>query len=187
MLDRAMPADAVPGSTIPEDTEAEIQLRDGTWVWAQVIGQRKDRQGRWCVGLRWYASPSVGGREGWFLLDGRYIRRPVALLRLVQRSLGCVLRFLLDALGRDAAPAQDGTSRLVRGGQGEQEMLAAEVTVAKPDGVFVGAHRDRAGVPGQVIAHHRRPIRLACLRCTVCLVTPSRVAMSCQDRLFTGR
>ena len=80
MLDRAMPADAVPGSTIPEDTEAEIQLRDGTWVWAQVIGQRKDRQGRWCVGLRWYASPSVGGREGWFLLDSRYIRRPKAKL-----------------------------------------------------------------------------------------------------------
>jgi hypothetical protein len=75
MLDRAMPADAVPGSTIPEDTEAEIQLRDGTWVWAQVIGQRKDRHGRWCVGLRWYASPSVGGREGWYLLDPRYIRR----------------------------------------------------------------------------------------------------------------
>ena len=35
-----MPADAVPGSTIPEDSEAEILLRDGTWVWAQVIGQR---------------------------------------------------------------------------------------------------------------------------------------------------
>ena len=70
-----MPADAVPGSTIPEDTEAEIQLRDGTWAWAQVIGQRKDRQGRWCVGLRWYASPSVGGREGWYLLDSRHIRR----------------------------------------------------------------------------------------------------------------
>jgi hypothetical protein len=76
VLDRAMPADAVPGSTIPEDTEAEIQLRDGTWAWAQVIGQRKDRQGRWCVGLRWYASPSVGGREGWYLLDSRHIRRP---------------------------------------------------------------------------------------------------------------
>lgn len=76
MLDRAMPADAVPGSTIPEDTEAEIQLRDGTWIWAQVIGQRKDRQGHWCVGLRWYASPSVGGREGWFILDQRHIRRP---------------------------------------------------------------------------------------------------------------
>ena len=75
MLDRAMPADAVPGSTIPEDTEAEIQLRDGSWVWAQVIGQRKDRNGRWCVGLRWYASPSVGGREGWYLLDSRHIRR----------------------------------------------------------------------------------------------------------------
>ena len=71
-----MPADAVPGSTIPEDSEAEILLRDGTWVWAQVIGQRKDRHGRWCVGVRWYASPTVGGREGWYLYDPRLIRRP---------------------------------------------------------------------------------------------------------------
>jgi hypothetical protein len=70
-----MPADAVPGSTIPEDTEAEVLMQDGTWVWCQVIGQRKDRHGRWCVGLRWYASPSIGGREGWFRLDRRYIRR----------------------------------------------------------------------------------------------------------------
>src|SRR6266481_9721561 len=75
-LERAMPADAVPGSTIPEDSEAEILLRDGTWVWAQVIGQRKDRHNRWCVGIRWYASPAVGGREGWYLYDPRLIRRP---------------------------------------------------------------------------------------------------------------
>jgi hypothetical protein len=47
-----MPADAVPGSTIPEDTEAEVTLGDGTWTWARVIGQCKDRHGRWCVGLR---------------------------------------------------------------------------------------------------------------------------------------
>jgi hypothetical protein len=47
-----MPADAVPGLTIPEDTDAEILLGDGSWVWAQVIGQRKDRYGRWCIGLR---------------------------------------------------------------------------------------------------------------------------------------
>jgi hypothetical protein len=79
MLERAMRADAVPGSTIPENTEAEIHLRDGSWVWCQVIGQRKDRQGRWCVGLRWYASPSVGGREGWYLLDRSRIRRLSAL------------------------------------------------------------------------------------------------------------
>ena len=26
---------------------------------AQATGQRKDRHGRWCVGLRWYASPAV--------------------------------------------------------------------------------------------------------------------------------
>jgi hypothetical protein len=74
-LERAMPADAVPRSTIPEDSEAEILLRDGTWVWAQVIGQRKDRHNRWCVGIRWYASPAVGGREGWYLYDPRLIRR----------------------------------------------------------------------------------------------------------------
>ena len=75
-----MPADAVPGSTIPEDTEAEILLQDCTWAWAQVTGQRKDRHGRWCVGLRWYASPAVGGREGWYLYDRRLIRRPHSAL-----------------------------------------------------------------------------------------------------------
>ena len=78
-LERAMPADAVPGSTIPEDTEAEILLQDGTWAWAQVTGQRKDRHGRWCVGLRWYASPAVGGREGWYLYDPQLIRRQLTL------------------------------------------------------------------------------------------------------------
>lgn len=51
-LGRAMPADALPGSTIPEDSEAEVLLRDGSWVWCQVIGQRRDRHGRWCVGIR---------------------------------------------------------------------------------------------------------------------------------------
>jgi hypothetical protein len=70
-----MPADAVPGSTIPKGTEAEVQLSDGTWTWEQVIGQRKDRPGRWCVGLRWYASASIGGREGWFQLDPAKVRR----------------------------------------------------------------------------------------------------------------
>src|ERR1039457_2268868 len=75
-LERAMPADAVPGSTIPEDTDAEVLLNDGSWAWCRVIGQRRDRHGRWCVGIRWYASPSIGGREGWYLLDRERIRRP---------------------------------------------------------------------------------------------------------------
>jgi hypothetical protein len=75
-LERAMPADAVPGSTIPEDSDAEVLLQDGSWTWCRVIGQRRDRHGRWCVGLRWYASPSIGGREGWYLLDRTRIRRP---------------------------------------------------------------------------------------------------------------
>ena len=88
-LERAMPADAVPGSTIPEDTEAEILLQDGTWAWAQVTGQRKDRHGRWCVGLRWYASPAVGGREGWYLYDPALIRRPWRGLRSSACSARC--------------------------------------------------------------------------------------------------
>ncbi len=33
--------------TLSEDTEAEVVLQDGTWVWCQLIGQRKDRHGRW--------------------------------------------------------------------------------------------------------------------------------------------
>jgi hypothetical protein len=44
-----MPSDAVPGSTIAEDPDAEVLLRDGSWTWCQVIGQRRDRHGRWCV------------------------------------------------------------------------------------------------------------------------------------------
>jgi hypothetical protein len=90
VLERAMPADAVPGSTIPEDTEAEVLLQDGTWAWAQVTGQRKDRHGRWCVGLRWYASPAVGGREGWYLYNPAFIRRQKQqLLHLMQHSACC--------------------------------------------------------------------------------------------------
>jgi hypothetical protein len=46
MLERAHPADVVPGQTIPEDSQAEILLRDGTWAWCRVMGQRKDRLGR---------------------------------------------------------------------------------------------------------------------------------------------
>ena len=70
-----MPDDAVPGSTILEDTDALVRLQDGTWFFCRVIGQRKDRHGRWCVGIRWIASTLVGGREGWFLYDPAGIRR----------------------------------------------------------------------------------------------------------------
>jgi len=102
MLKRAMPADALPGSTIPERTEAQIQLQDGSWIWCEVIGQRKDRQGRWCVGIRWYASPSVGGREGWYVLDRSRIRRLSTLTSGQPRPSGhihaCLPLWPLDAL-----------------------------------------------------------------------------------------
>ncbi len=100
-----MPADAVPGSTIPEDSEAEILLRDGAWVWAQVIGQRKDRRGRWCVGLRWYASPAVGGREGWYLYDPRLIRRPPLTRCPVSGARPAAARPRADP-GRGAVPGR---------------------------------------------------------------------------------
>ena len=41
---------------------------------------------------------------------------------------------------------------------------------------------DGASIRGEAFEHHRPPIRRPYLRCTVCLVTPSRSAMSCQDQ-----
>src|SRR5262249_58423240 len=41
---------------------------------------------------------------------------------------------------------------------------------------------DGAGGIGEALEHHRLPVRRPYLRCTVCLVTPSRLAMSCQDQ-----
>lgn len=73
-LVRADPALAVPGSVIPGSAEVEVLLADGTWTGATMIGKRRDARGRWCVGLRWYASTSVGGREGWFLYDAERVR-----------------------------------------------------------------------------------------------------------------
>jgi hypothetical protein len=74
VLERSMPAGAVPGSTVAEDTDALVQLQDGTWLLYRVIGQRKDRHGRWCVEIRYYVS-SFGEGGGWYLLDRRYLRR----------------------------------------------------------------------------------------------------------------
>jgi len=42
-----MPADVGPGPVFFEHTDAEVLLNDGSWVWCLVIGQRKDRHGRW--------------------------------------------------------------------------------------------------------------------------------------------
>jgi hypothetical protein len=75
VLEPAPPEDAVPDKTVFEDTEAMVKLRDGQWVYAQVIGQRKGRSGLWHIGLRWIASPAIGGREGWFLYSACGVRR----------------------------------------------------------------------------------------------------------------
>lgn len=75
MLEQAMPSEALPGSSIDADAAAEIRLRDGVWVYARVVGQRRDMRGRWCVHLRWIAGLLIGNREGVFLYDPEYIRR----------------------------------------------------------------------------------------------------------------
>jgi hypothetical protein len=75
VLEQAMPSDALPGSGIGADAAVEIRLRDGSWVHARVAGQRRDRQGRWCVHLRWVAGLVPGGREGVYVYDPEYIRR----------------------------------------------------------------------------------------------------------------
>jgi len=96
-----MPGDAVPGSTIPEDTDAEALLHDGTWILCPVVGQRKDRHGRWCIGIRWYASPSIGGREGWYILGFHPSARVIgAVSAVVSAILPLVLRYGDEAANR---------------------------------------------------------------------------------------
>ena len=75
MLKRTHPGDALDGSTIPEDTNAEILLHDGSWAWCRVIGQRKDRLGRWCVGIRWYPNATIGESGDWYIYEPGFIRR----------------------------------------------------------------------------------------------------------------
>ena len=70
-----MPIDVGSSPTFFEDTDAEVMLRDGSWVWCRVIGQRKDRHGRWCVGICYYPSSTIGESGGWYLYDPQLIRR----------------------------------------------------------------------------------------------------------------
>jgi hypothetical protein len=103
MLERAMPADAVPGSTIPENSEAEVQLRDGSWIWCQVIGQRKDRQGRWCVGIRWYVRLAVCRRPGRLVCAGRL---PDPAVQLNQRAATAIRDMSTPSAPRSSGLAQ---------------------------------------------------------------------------------
>jgi hypothetical protein len=93
-LERALPADVGPGPTFFEKTDAEVLLRDGSWVWCQVIGQRKDRNGRWCVGIRYYPNATIGESGGWYLYDPQQIRRTnPALLHQMQHPAGWALHY----------------------------------------------------------------------------------------------
>src|SRR6188768_1518649 len=89
--------------------------------------------------------------------------------------------FLLDAVRGDPVLAQDGARGLIGGGNGEQEMFAADVPVPEPASVVLGLHDDAASFRCEELEHHCPPTRRPYFRWTVCLVTPSRSAMSCQD------
>jgi hypothetical protein len=66
VLERALPADVVPGSTIDVKADVEIELRDGSWVPALVTGERLDQRGRWSVHMRWWASTRIAGWQDSF-------------------------------------------------------------------------------------------------------------------------
>src|SRR5690348_3345059 len=90
--------------------------------------------------------------------------------------------FRLDAFGRDALVAQDRAGRLGGRGRGQQQVLAADVVVPESAGIGLGLDDDVASGVGEALEHHRLPVRRPYLRCTACLVTPRRLAMSCQDQ-----
>ena len=68
------------------------------------------------------------------------------------------------------------------GNGGEQDVLAAHVAVPEPAGMLGGVYDEGTSVLGEAFEHQRLPIRRPYLRCTVCLVTPRRSAMSCHDQ-----
>jgi hypothetical protein len=54
-------------SMILLDENAEIELQDGSRVYARVGAQCRDLDRRWHLYLCWYASSPLTGREHWFL------------------------------------------------------------------------------------------------------------------------
>lgn len=75
LLERARPGTLLADTVIDVTADAEIELRDRSWVMARVGAEWKDTSGRWCVHLRWTASTVTGGREGVFVYDPEHVRR----------------------------------------------------------------------------------------------------------------
>src|SRR6266571_7703186 len=90
--------------------------------------------------------------------------------------------FRLDAFRRDTLVAQDRAGRFAGRGRGKQQVLAADVVMPEPAGIFLGLDDGVASGVGEALEHYRPPVRRPYLRWTVCLVTPRRLAMSCQDQ-----
>src|SRR5262249_6777678 len=88
----------------------------------------------------------------------------------------------LDGFGRDAGGRRAWGGRLAGRGGGQQQVLAADVVMPEPAGVLLRLDHDVASGVGEALEHHRLPVRRTYLRCTVCLVTPRRLAISCQDQ-----
>ena len=104
-----MPADAVPGSTIPEDTEAEILLQDGTWAGRRspVSGRTATVAGAWgSAGTP--ARPWAAGRAGTSMTPGdpppevampgqHPVLVPPAIARLLREQAAVAAVQLLDS------------------------------------------------------------------------------------------
>src|SRR6185295_16243204 len=87
-----------------------------------------------------------------------------------------------DPLGGDPLAPQHDADLAAGGGEGEQQMLAADPVMAQAERALPGAGHHAAGVTGEPFQHHCLPVRRPCLRCTVCLVTPSLSAISRHDQ-----
>src|ERR1700722_14055265 len=111
----------------------------------------------------------------------------VAIEGVEQIAAGCVPRadqadeLCLDALRCDTPLAQRRTDLTADAGKAVQQVLVADEAVPEAARLLGRASNDLPGVAGELFGHHRLPGRGPCLRCTVCLVTPSRVAVSCHD------
>ena len=62
-------------SVILLDEDAEIELQDGSWVYARVGAQCRDLDGRWHLHLCWYATSPLTGQGHWFVYHPAHIRR----------------------------------------------------------------------------------------------------------------
>ena len=114
---------------------------------------------RWTAWLAWLSAccPNVASacaRTASTSMPAAGQRGPVQVAEQSRASQPGQLR--LDTGRGQAVFAERGAGRVIGGGQREQDVLAAQVAVAEPDGMVEGPHPDRAGVRVEVPGFRRR-------------------------------